>query len=105
MTVAKEPTRVHISGDTIRLDQFLKWAGVAQTGGQAKAMVLDGRVCVNGEQELRRGRKLHPGDIVAVTVTGNDGTVDGQGRRPVKTFEVVGAREGVVGAGEGSDGP
>ncbi|MEO1764997.1 MAG: RNA-binding S4 domain-containing protein, partial [Cyanobacteria bacterium J06629_18] len=42
----------------IKLDQFLKFLGVAQTGGQAKHMIMDGGVKVNGELETRRGRKL-----------------------------------------------
>lgn len=52
--------------ETIRLDQFLKLAQVAQTGGQAKQIIQAGLVMVNGEVEHRRGRKLHPGDVVVV---------------------------------------
>lgn len=58
--------KVPIRGEEIRLDQFLKWAGVAATGGQAKALVQEGRVSVNEQQEFRRGRKLRPGDTVGV---------------------------------------
>ena len=50
----------------IKLDQFLKLAQIAMTGGQAKAMILEGLVKVNGEVELRRGRKLRDGDRVEV---------------------------------------
>lgn len=50
----------------IKLDQFLKLLGVAQTGGQAKHMILDGVVKVNGTLETRRGRKLTTGDKVTV---------------------------------------
>ena len=50
----------------IKLDQFLKLAQIAMTGGQAKAMILEGLVNVNGEVELRRGRKLRDGDRVEV---------------------------------------
>lgn len=50
----------------IKLDQFLKWKGFADSGGQAKLLVLDGEVEVNGELETRRGRKLHHGDLVQV---------------------------------------
>ncbi len=50
----------------IKLDQFLKLAQLAMTGGQAKTMILDGLVKVNGEIELRRGRKLYDGDRVEV---------------------------------------
>lgn len=48
----------------IRLDQFLKLAGLAATGGQAKALIQEGQIAVNGETETRRGRKLFPGDHV-----------------------------------------
>jgi ribosome-associated protein len=57
---------VEIRGDTIRLGQALKLAGVAGSGGEARALVEAGAVSVNGEVELRRGRQLHPGDEVAV---------------------------------------
>lgn len=50
----------------IRLDQFLKFEGIAGTGGQAKALVQDGQVRLNGEVETRRGRKLKAGDVIEV---------------------------------------
>lgn len=50
----------------ITLDAFLKLAGVTPTGGQAKLLITGGQVSVNGETELRRGRKLHPGDRVEI---------------------------------------
>jgi ribosome-associated protein len=50
----------------IKLEQFLKFAGAAQTGGMAKNMILDGLVSVNGEVCLMRGKKLHGGEIVEV---------------------------------------
>jgi len=53
-------------GPGIKLDQFLKWAGVAPTGGQAKLLIQDGAVRVNGAVETRRGRRLHRGDRVEV---------------------------------------
>ena len=46
------------SDEYIKLDQFLKLAQIAMTGGEAKAMIQDGMVKVNGEVETRRGRKL-----------------------------------------------
>jgi ribosome-associated protein len=52
--------------ETIKLDQFLKLAQVVATGGQAKQLIQDGQVRVNGEVELRRGRKLVAGDVVLV---------------------------------------
>ncbi len=55
---------IRITGDTIRLGQLLKLAGVAAGGAEAKAMIARGEVTVNGEPELRRGRQLHPGDVL-----------------------------------------
>lgn len=55
-----------ISDQLIKLDQFLKWVGVAETGGHAKLMIQEGEVLVNGTVETRRGRKLVPGDLVTV---------------------------------------
>ncbi|MBT9583278.1 RNA-binding S4 domain-containing protein [bacterium] len=49
----------------LKLDQFLKWAGAVESGGQAKMVILAGQVLVNGEVENRRGRKLRKGDSVA----------------------------------------
>lgn len=51
---------------TIKLDQFLKWTGMAPTGGQAKILIQFGNVTVNGLVETRRGRKLVAGDRVTV---------------------------------------
>jgi ribosome-associated protein len=51
---------------TIKLDQFLKFVGAAQTGGEAKLMIQDGEVMVNEVTEIRRGRKLSVGDQVTV---------------------------------------
>ena len=48
----------------IKLGQALKKAGLEETGAFAKKDIQDGLVKVNGETELRRGRKLYPGDIV-----------------------------------------
>jgi ribosome-associated protein len=50
----------------IKLDQFLKWQKVAQTGGEAKVRIKAEEVAVNGEIETRRGRKLRTGDRVTV---------------------------------------
>ena len=50
----------------IKLDQFLKWQQIAQSGGEAKMLIHNGEVEVNGEMELRRGRKLFAGDVVTV---------------------------------------
>lgn len=50
--------------DYIKLDQFLKQTQAVDTGGQAKLLIQDGEISVNGEIEIRRGRKLVTGDRV-----------------------------------------
>lgn len=55
-----------LSEKPIKLDQFLKWMNVTQTGGQAKLLIQAGEVMVNGSVETRRGRKLVKGDRVSV---------------------------------------
>ena len=57
---------VAIREDMIRLGQFLKLAGFADSGAEAKALLQDGAVAVNGETDARRGRQLHRGDVVSV---------------------------------------
>jgi len=57
---------VQISGEVIRLGQLLKLAAVAGSGSDAKHLLEAGAVEVNGRPEPRRGRQLHPGDVVAV---------------------------------------
>ena len=55
---------IQIRGDMIRLGQLLKFAGIADSGDEAKRLLEDGAVSVNGVPELRRGRQLHAGDVV-----------------------------------------
>jgi ribosome-associated protein len=57
---------VSIRDDTIRLGQALKLAGLAGSGGEARALIEASRVRVNGELETRRGRQLRRGDVVAL---------------------------------------
>ncbi|MCW2952101.1 MAG: hypothetical protein JWQ48_1271 [Conexibacter sp.] len=57
---------VEIRGEMIRLGQLLKLAGLADSGAEAKLMLEDGDVTVNGEPEERRGRQLHRGDVVTL---------------------------------------
>lgn len=57
---------VAIRGETIRLGQLLKLAGVTGSGAEVKAFLASEPVWVNGEREARRGRQLHPGDVVRV---------------------------------------
>ena len=55
-----------IRGESIRLGQALKLSGLAESGGEARALVEDGAVTVNAEVETRRGRQLRHGDVVVV---------------------------------------
>lgn len=65
------PTDVSISGgDAIRLGEFVKLAGAAGSGGEAKHLVQAGLVQVNGAVDAHRGRKVKPGDVVAVAGRG-----------------------------------
>ncbi|RFA10272.1 RNA-binding protein [Subtercola boreus] len=56
---------VPIGGEVIRLGQFLKFAGLLDSGGHVKDAIANGEVTVNGEVDLRRGRQLQPGDVVS----------------------------------------
>lgn len=60
---------VLINTDFIRLDAFLKFKGVAQTGGQAKQFIQDGIVKVNDEICTARGKKIRSGDKISVFST------------------------------------
>ena len=55
---------ITVKTEFIKLDSFLKWAGAASLGSEAKVYILDGQVKVNGEVEIRRGKKIYPGDTV-----------------------------------------
>jgi ribosome-associated protein len=50
----------------IQLDQLLKWLGITETGGQARFLVDEGRVAVNGVVVYERRKKIVPGDLVCV---------------------------------------
>jgi len=56
----------HAREGMIRLGQLLKAAGLVETGGEAKLVLAEGLVTVNGEPEARRGRQLRAGDVVAL---------------------------------------
>ena len=56
----KNIEKVKISTEFIKLDQFLKWLAVVDSGSDAKQVILDGMVKVNGDVEKRRGRKIYP---------------------------------------------
>ena len=61
-----EPMDVPIRDESIRLGQFLKLANLVESGAEAKPVIADGLVSVNGEVETRRGRQLVKGDVVAL---------------------------------------
>ena len=58
--------KIEITTEYIKLDSALKYSGIAENGAHAKEMILEGLVTVNGENELRRGRKLYKGDIFKI---------------------------------------
>jgi ribosome-associated protein len=55
---------IAIRGGMIRLGQLLKLAGVVDSGAEIKTFLASEAVLVNGEPENRRGRQLHPGDVI-----------------------------------------
>jgi ribosome-associated protein len=57
---------IKINSEFIKLDQFLKWAEVSSTGGESKALIIDGKVKVNNTVEFARGKKLYEGYIVEI---------------------------------------
>jgi ribosome-associated protein len=57
---------VAITGEMIRLGQLLKLTGIAGIGSDVKRILATATITVNGEPEQRRGRQLHPGDVVSV---------------------------------------
>ncbi len=64
MTNPAEIDDVSIGGESIRLGQFVKFAGLLDSGGTGKEAIIDGFVSVNGEVDRRRKRQLQLGDIV-----------------------------------------
>ncbi|MCC9146208.1 MULTISPECIES: RNA-binding S4 domain-containing protein [unclassified Arthrobacter] len=60
------PQDLPIRDEMIRLGQLLKLANLAEDGIEAKQLIEDGMVKVNGDIEERRGRQLHAGDVVSV---------------------------------------
>ncbi|KNC18177.1 tRNA synthetase RNA-binding protein [Arthrobacter sp. RIT-PI-e] len=66
MSAEPSITELPIRDEMIRLGQLLKLASLVEDGVEAKALIDNGLVQVNGEIEERRGRQLHPGDTVGV---------------------------------------
>jgi ribosome-associated protein len=67
LQVVPEPREIAIRGDMIRLGQLLKLADLVDSGGELRDFLADEEVLVNGEPDNRRGRQLHPGDVVTLT--------------------------------------
>ena len=65
--MSARPRVVPIRDESIRLGQFLKLADLVDAGSDAKPLLADGLVSVNGDVETRRGRQLTKGDVVTVT--------------------------------------
>ncbi len=57
---------ISIATDYIKADAFLKFSGVAATGGHAKLLIEQGNLLVNGETCTQRGRKLRAGDVIEI---------------------------------------
>lgn len=60
-----EVSEIKLRDEYIKLGQALKAAGIAESGVDAKYMIQDGEVLVNGEKEFQRGKKLHAGDEIS----------------------------------------
>ncbi|GAA0745722.1 S4 domain-containing protein YaaA [Clostridium oceanicum] len=56
--------KIKINTEVIKLDSFLKWSGAVVLGSEAKMFIQEGYVKVNGDVELKRGKKLKAGDII-----------------------------------------
>lgn len=61
-----ETEDIAITDQMIRLGQLLKLAGIAEDGASARVLLADDAVQVNNETETRRGRQLHPGDLLEI---------------------------------------
>lgn len=59
--------KIKIYTDYIKLDQLLKYANIVETGGQAKILIKNGQVKLNGEIILQRGKKVKKGDIIELS--------------------------------------
>lgn len=57
---------IKIKTEYIKLDQLLKWAGIAGTGTEAKYLIYEGLVKVNNQTVLQRGKKIFPGDEIII---------------------------------------
>ena len=73
----KNMEELTLKDEFIKLGQALKACGLAESGAEAKQVILNGLVCVNGEVQLQRGKKLYPEDVItcqgkSVRIKGHD---------------------------------
>lgn len=61
---------ISINTEFIKLDQLLKFANIVENGADAKYLITNGYVILNGETEIRRGKKIYNGDIVEINYEG-----------------------------------
>lgn len=61
---------IEITTESINLDQFLKWAGIVESGGQVKILIDEGLIMVNNQLATERRKKLRSGDTVEIKGTG-----------------------------------
>lgn len=66
---------IKITTEFIKLDSLLKFSGLAETGSDAKEFIKEGRICVNSEVCLMRGKKIRPGDKIYIPETDTELTV------------------------------
>lgn len=58
--------KIKVNTEYIKLDQLLKFGGITENGADAKYLVVNGYVKLNGETETRRGKKVFPGDVAEI---------------------------------------
>ena len=63
--------KIKIDTEYIKLDQLLKWAGIAESGADAKQLIINGLVKVNGQVVEQRGKKIFPNDHITVKLKNN----------------------------------
>ena len=63
--------KIKIHTEFIKLNQLLKWINAAESGAAANHMISEGMVKVNGELELRKGKKIYAGDLVEIEQVGS----------------------------------
>ncbi len=66
---------INITSEYIKLDQLLKFANLTENGADAKYLIQNGFVSVDGEVEVRRGRKLRGGELIEIDYEGQNFSV------------------------------